>query len=91
MGYVIHRADEPAATLSLVEAAALLGMSRRAAWTLVQSADFPAPRMVSPTRRVWLRSEVLAWLESRPTPAAKPEPAHLKARREAAGVSRERA
>lgn len=79
------------ATVSLDELARLVGVSRRQAWALSGRADFPPRRMLTAHRGVWLRAEVLAWLHSLPATPVRPEPAHLKARREAAGVSREHA
>lgn len=35
-------------------------------WRDVNAGTFPAPRQIGPRRVGWLKSEVMAWLESRP-------------------------
>ena len=45
----------------------LLGVGNTTLWRLRQSGDFPAEVKLSSGRIAWVRSEVMAWIESRRT------------------------
>lgn len=43
----------------------ITNLSRTTRWRLENSGNFPARRQISQSRVAWLRSEIMAWLESR--------------------------
>jgi predicted DNA-binding transcriptional regulator AlpA len=65
---VPSRKSPQAATLRLSELAAYVGCSERGLRKLLNEADFPQPVMLTEATRVWLRSDVNAWLRSRRLP-----------------------
>jgi prophage regulatory protein len=57
---------DPDRLLSLREVATMLGLSRVSVWQLRRSGSFPTGRRLTTNRLAWLRSDLLAWIESRP-------------------------
>lgn len=47
------------------ETAAVIGVGKTAFYEVTKRADFPRPIQVTGKIRVWLKSEVIAWLKSR--------------------------
>jgi excisionase family DNA binding protein len=67
---------EPAALLTVAQAAALVGVRRETLWKWTRRGIFPRPRVVGADlngRRRFLRREVLAWIEALPPAPAGPE------------------
>lgn len=62
---------EPSATrlkiLRIAEVAEMLGVSRVTLWRWERQGYLPPKRIIGPNTVGWLESEILAWLESRPT------------------------
>lgn len=54
------------AVLSRSEAAAYVGLSVSTLESLVRAETFPRPRLLSPGRVGWIRTELDAWLAARP-------------------------
>jgi len=54
--------------ISVGEIAALLGLDRAAAARRTRAPDFPSPALVAAERRLWLREDVLAYVDGRPVP-----------------------
>lgn len=52
--------------LSKKEVIAATGRSSTSLWRDVNAGTFPAPRQIGPGRIGFLKSEVMAWMESRP-------------------------
>jgi prophage regulatory protein len=54
--------------LNLEQVVHLVGLSETTVWREVKAGRFPAPLIISPRRRGWRLSALLAWLASRPSP-----------------------
>jgi prophage regulatory protein len=55
--------------LNLEQVVHLVGLSEATVWREVKAGRFPAPLIISPRRRGWRLSALLAWLASRPSPS----------------------
>ena len=70
------KATEPAALLTVAEAARLVGVRRETLWKWTRRGIFPRPRVIGANlngRRRYLRRDVLAWIEALPVAPAGPE------------------
>jgi predicted DNA-binding transcriptional regulator AlpA len=69
--------DDDERFLSRKQICALTGLCYPTVWDLMRREDcaFPPARRISKTRVGWLRSEVLAWMRSRPVQNYKPRDA----------------
>lgn len=47
----------------------MTGLSNVTRWRMEKRGDFPKRRQISPNRVAYLESEVIAWMDSRPTSA----------------------
>jgi prophage regulatory protein len=54
--------------LNLEQVVHLVGLSEATVWREVKAGRFPAPLIISPRRRGWRLSALLAWLACRPSP-----------------------
>lgn len=61
----------PDRILRLDEVVKMIGLSEATVWRETKAGRFPAPIAISPRRRGWRMSVLLAWLETRP-PASPP-------------------
>lgn len=59
--------EYPDRVLCLQEVVKLIGLSPATLWREVRAGRFPQPLLISPRRRGWRLSSVIAWLASRPT------------------------
>lgn len=59
----------PDRILSIAEVVAMTGLSEPTVWREVKAGRFPAPLVISPRRRGWRLSDLLAWLASRSSPS----------------------
>ena len=57
----------PDALLSWAALRDLIPLSRPQIWRLRSAGQFPQPIRLSPNRIAWKASDVLRWIESRPT------------------------
>lgn len=55
------------ALLSWEQLRVLIPLSRPQVWRLRQTGQFPQPKRLSTNRVAWKASDVLAWIDSRPT------------------------
>ncbi len=53
--------------VGLAEVVKLTGLSEATVWREVRAGRFPQPLMISPRRRGWRLTDLLAWLGTRPT------------------------
>lgn len=53
--------------LSKSEVDEMTGLSNVTRWRMEKRGEFPQRRQISPNRIAYLESEILAWMESRPT------------------------
>ena len=59
----------PDRILSIAEVVLMTGLSEATIWREIQADRFPKPVVISPRRRGWRLSDLMAWLESRPSPS----------------------
>ena len=59
----------PDRILSIAEVVAMTGLSEATIWREIQANRFPKAVVISPRRRGWRLSDLLAWLASRPSPS----------------------
>lgn len=59
----------PDRILGIGEVVAMTGLSEATIWREIQANRFPKGVLISPRRRGWRLSDLLAWLASRPSPS----------------------
>jgi prophage regulatory protein len=59
--------------ISIAKVDEMTGLSNVTRWRMEKRGEFPQRRQISPNRIAYLESEVLAWMESRPTSNIKSE------------------
>ena len=64
--------DLDEAFLSRKQVCAIVGLSYVSVWELIRRRAFPPARKISRNRVAWLRSEIIAWMRSRPIQTYKP-------------------
>jgi len=58
--------DERECFLSREQICAIVGLSYPTIWMSMRAGEFPRSYKISKTRVGWLRSEIVAWMHSRP-------------------------
>ena len=66
------RDDGEECFLSRKQLCAMVGLSYPSIWELIRRGAFPPARRISRARVAWLRSEIIAWMKSRPVQSYKP-------------------
>ena len=64
--------DPDEAFLSRGRVCELVGLSYPTIWELIRRRAFPPARKISRNRVAWLKSEITAWMRSRPCQTVKP-------------------
>ena len=59
----------PDRILCVAEVVAMTGLSEATIWREIQANRFPKGVVISPRRRGWRLSDLMAWLASRPSPS----------------------
>ena len=61
-----HNDDEGEGFLSRKQICAITGLSYATLWQMMREERFPVARCISKNRVGWLKSELVAWVRSRP-------------------------